>query len=162
MRDLARELARDVRNLSHRLYPPVLEHLGLVAAIGSFCSDLTAREKLPIQFAADTDSISLSSDVSVGLYRIVQEALQNVVKHARASRAEVRLWQTSDALYLRICDDGIGFLPRGRDCATGIGLTSMEERAKLVAGEFHLQSSPGRGTSIEVRVPLRTANSQPH
>ncbi|MBI4893824.1 MAG: sensor histidine kinase [Acidobacteria bacterium] len=152
--NLTGELAQEIRGLSHRLHPAVLEHLGLVPALRSYCGDFSRRTDIPTRFVSSSPHLAVGKDVSIALYRIVQEALQNVAKHARATKAVVRLWRERSCLLLSITDNGVGFSKRTRGCKEGLGLTSMEERIRGIAGEFYLHSRRGGGTSIRVSVPM--------
>jgi signal transduction histidine kinase len=157
LRRQAIELSQDVRALSHRLHPAVLEHLGLIAALRSLCTRFSQREGIRTSFAAELCQPP-DKDLSLCLYRIVQESLHNVAKHSHASTAEVRLRRSGDKLFLRIWDDGIGFTRPIDGKGPGIGLISMEERARLAGGDLQLRSFPGRGTTICVSIPLHSPN----
>ena len=152
LRDQAAELAQDVRALSHRLHPAILEHLGLNSALRSLCARISQSEGIPIRFVADRGQPP-NREISLSLYRIAQESLHNVAKHSQASQAEVRLEHSKNRFRMRVRDDGIGFSRRADADDPGIGLTGMAERARLVGGRFHVQSSPRRGTTICVSVP---------
>jgi len=151
LRGQAVELAQDVRALSHQLHPAVLEHLGLIAALRRYCTRFAEREGIPTIFTAEPCHLP-NRDLSLCLYRIVQESLRNVAKHSHATQVEVQLQRSGNQLFLRIWDNGIGFI-RSTDGA-GIGLISMEERARLAGGGLEVRSSPGRGATICVSVPL--------
>jgi two-component system NarL family sensor kinase len=119
----------------------------------------TASRTLDIDVTCDdTEPRSLPPAVEIGLYRIAREALTNVARHANASRATVRLERTEDGVRMRIADDGTGFdpsrVPPGR-----FGLVGATERARLLGGSLHVESAPGAGTAIEVRVPIRTGTA---
>ena len=101
----------------------------------------------------------ISEDAALCLYRIAQEALRNIIKHSGARRAAVELSGGADAVELRIADDGAGFDPRLADGKGGLGLVSMRERLRLVGGAIAIDSHPGAGTRVEVRVPLGGAGT---
>ena len=129
------------------LRPPVLDDLGLADGLASL-----ARSIGGVQVTVEADECALPEHVEIALYRIAQEALQNVVKHAGASGASVELRCDPGLVSLRITDDGAGFYP---DAATpGFGLSGMTERAELVGGRLDVRSGPGRGTTIEARIPV--------
>jgi signal transduction histidine kinase len=135
------------------LRPPVLDDLGLADGLTSL-----ARSIAPVAVTVDADEFPLPEHVEIALYRIAQEALQNVVKHSGASRAELELRSEPGVALMRVTDDGSGF-DRGEVSArdlgqSGYGLRSMTERAELVGGQLEVRSSPGRGTTIAVRVPI--------
>jgi len=159
LRAQSEEVARDVRTLSHRLYPAALQHLGLVPALRGYCARFAEREGIEAAFNADAGHSSLGKDLSLSLYRIVQECLHNVSKHAHASRAEVRLQCYENSLQLRISDNGQGFARHKMGSVSGIGLASIEERAKLAGGNVQVQSTLGRGTTICVNVPIPNRES---
>jgi len=148
-------LAADLRNLSHELHPAALEHIGLVAALKGHCEDITRHHKVDVAFTAGDDCDALSPEIRLCLYRVTQAALANVVRHAQAHHAEVRLSRMPDRIELDITDDGVGFAsdrpPRG-----GLGVRSIDERARLLKGSATFDSGPGRGTRVLVRIPLRT------
>jgi signal transduction histidine kinase len=146
---LMRDLARDLR-------PSTLDDLGLVAALGRYVSDYGAKHGIATHFhAASCEGIRLRTEAETALYRIAQEALTNVLRHAHATSVNVLLERRGGILFLVVEDDGIGFAtPGGRGSSPGLGLLGMEERASLVNGTLTVESEPGRGTAIFVQVPL--------
>jgi methyl-accepting chemotaxis protein len=144
-------IANDLRQLSRSLHPSILDDLGLVAALESECRLFHARG-LPVEFTHDENCDDLPRAVQLALYRIVQEALHNIVKHARARSAVVSLTRNSRVV-LSILDDGEGF-DAHFEATGGVGLSSMKERARLLGGVFTLESGVGRGTKIEVSLPV--------
>ncbi len=153
-----RDISADIHNLSHDLHPSKLDHLGLATAIRSFCNDRRVRGDLRIEFACRDVPDSLPKDIALCLYRVLQEAIQNAVKHSRTRDAKVAIYGSSTQITLRVSDAGIGFNPDADSMKTGLGLTSMRERVRLVGGELSIQSQPSKGTLIEVRVPLASAS----
>ena len=149
-----RHLSSSVHGLSHQLHPSKLEQLGLVAAIGSLCRELTHHHGLKIEFTHDQMPAAISPDTALCLYRIAQEGLQNAIKHSGAQQAEVALSGTADAISLRIVDHGCGFDPRQLRGRSGLGLVSMRERVRFLGGEIAIDSPPSGGTRLYVRVPL--------
>jgi signal transduction histidine kinase len=149
-----KELSSDVQRMSHRLHPAKLDHLGLVTALKGLCAEYTERRGIRVRFHADDVSGTLPRDVSLCLYRLVQEALTNVARHSGADEAEVRLVGSADWIRLQISDSGVGFDPASADGQRGLGLISMRERLRLVGGSMTLDSGPSRGTRIEAAVPL--------
>lgn len=156
-----RDLSADVHRLSHQLHPAKLDQLGLVAAAGSWCRDLARQSGLAIDFRADDVPSALSADLRLCLYRIVQEALNNVVRHSGASAARVRLSAVDASLRLEIADNGRGFTIDPAASAVGLGLLGMRERVRLVGGTLEVHSRPGEGTRVEVTVPVQVAPSSP-
>src|SRR2546422_874722 len=150
-----RHLSSSVHDLSHQLHPSKLEQLGLVAAIGGLCRELTHHHGLKIEFTHDQMPAAISPDTALCLYRIAQEGLQNAIKHSGAQQAEVTLNGAADAISLRIVDHGRGFDPRQLHGRSGLGLVSMRERVRYLGGEIAIDSPPSGGTRLYVRVPLR-------
>ncbi|MGH9812636.1 MAG: sensor histidine kinase, partial [Candidatus Acidiferrales bacterium] len=140
-------------------HPSQLEVLGLVPALRGFCADLSKQKGLPVEFKHEAVPEGLPPEVSLCLYRVVQEGLQNVFKHSGAGRAQVTLAGGPEALHLTVVDDGKGFDPATLGASVGLGLVSMRERARLARGEFSIHSQPGRGTRLEVRIPLTGLSS---
>ncbi|MFO0807629.1 MAG: PAS domain S-box protein [Gemmataceae bacterium] len=149
-----KQLSSAVHDLSHQLHPSKLEQLGLVAAVRSLCRELTRSYGLPIEFSDHGVPRSIPEDTALCLYRIVQEALRNTVKHSHAHHAEVALEGSAETITLRIVDDGVGFAPESIDRQEGLGLVSMRERLRIVGGEIVIDSRPAGGTRIKVHVPL--------
>jgi signal transduction histidine kinase len=143
-----------VHTLSHQLHPSKLEQLGLVAAVRGLCQELTLHHGLGVKFAHADVSGPIPESIALCLYRIVQEALRNVVKHAATDHARVELVTTAGAIRLRVSDDGAGFDSASVRAGDGLGLVSMRERLYLVGGEIAIDSRPGGGTRISVRVPV--------
>jgi two-component system, LuxR family, sensor kinase FixL len=148
-----RGLSSGVHRLSHELHPAKLEQLGLAAAVRGFCKEFGAAHKIAVEFAPHEVPRVLPDDIALCLYRIVQEGLQNVVKHSGAAGAKVALTADEKELCLIVSDQGRGF----DSLAVGsgsLGLVSMRERVRLVRGQIYVQSRKGAGTRIEVHVPL--------
>lgn len=148
-----RALASDVHRLSHGLHPAKLERLGLAAAVAGFCREAAAGG-MAIQFAAHDVPRVLPQSVALCLYRAAQAALGNVLTHSGATAAVVELTGSPEAIALRVTDDGRGFDPAVPPSPDSLGLVILRERVALVQGEAGWQSSPGRGTTVWVRVPL--------
>jgi len=146
------EIATDVHNLSHELHPSKLQTLGLVAAIHTMCRDISRQGSVQVTFVHGVVPQPIDWDISLCLYRIVQEALHNVSSHSRAPSAEVQLTREQDTLTLRITDSGVGFEAQRQHA--GLGLVSMRERVALLRGQMVIQSARGIGTRLEVRVPM--------
>jgi signal transduction histidine kinase len=150
----AGEIASDVHGLSHQLHPSKLEVLGLAAATASFCRDVSHQHNMSVDFEATDVPRVVDPDIALCVFRIVQEAVHNVVKHSDARTACVRLSRAGDDLHLQVADGGRGFVPAEREL-TGLGLVSMRERVHYVGGILMVHSAPGRGTQIGVRISLR-------
>ncbi len=152
----ASEIGADIHTVSHRLHSATLENLGLVPGIGALCKEFNDRHGTEIDFSSDDIPRNVHSDVALCLFRIVQEALQNLKKHSGAVKAEVRLRRTGNRILVSIRDEGKGFDARVNG-EPGMGIRSMRERARLAGGHLKIYSEPGRGTRIEATVPLQLA-----
>jgi signal transduction histidine kinase len=155
LQDNASELCEDLRHLAYQFHPSVLDDLGLTVALRRLVDDVAARTGLKGSFRSDAGKGSIPQPAATCLYRIAQEGLSNVAKHAGATGFEVELKRDDGVVTLSITDDGAGFDPAERktDRAT-LGLVSMKERAHLVHGGLEVQSQLGRGTSVRARIPL--------
>jgi PAS domain S-box-containing protein len=149
----AQDLGSDVQGLSHRLHSSKLEHLGLAAAAAGFCREFSDQCDVNIDFQAGDIPIELSGDISICLFRVLQEAVQNAAKHSGARHFRVSLRNRSNQIELTVHDSGIGFDPEMAFRKSGLGLTSMRERMKLVNGELSIESGMQRGTTVCARVP---------
>jgi PAS domain S-box-containing protein len=158
--EVATEVSSDIHDLSRQLHPSKLDTLGLAAAVGDFCRELSKRHDLQIEFLHHDVPRQIPKDVTLCLYRITQEALQNVVKHSGATEATVELTGHGDRIDLCISDSGAGFSPESTKGDTGLGLISMRERLRLVDGHLAVESEPSHGTRIRVRIPLGSTNAQ--
>ncbi len=154
MQQKLEDLSETIRRLSHELHPAVLEHAGLAAALRDYCSEyghLTGIRVL-VQTAGSLEGIP--TPVNLCIYRVMQEALQNVAKHAAVEEASVDLRRSGGLVSLVVSDRGNGVAPGACEKARGLGLASIKERARLVNGTFEMHSSPGRGTVLRLRIPL--------
>ena len=152
VRQLA-ELGKDVQAISHRLYTSKLEYLGLAPASSSLCREFSERQNMKIHFFTENVPRSLPQDVSISMYRVLQQALQNAIKHSGSREFQVRLTGEDNQIHLSVHDSGRGFDPGEAQKSAGIGLASMAERMKLVTGSLSIESSPGRGTTIHAYAP---------
>jgi signal transduction histidine kinase len=149
-------LAGDVQALSHELHPSILDNLGLVTAVRSFCREVSEQNDAVVDFVASNIPNSLPRDVSLSLFRVVQEALRNAVRYSGQKHFEVRLQRNDGAIELEVSDWGGGFDVASIKSGAGLGLVSMAERIHQVNGTFNIDSQPNNGTRIQVRVPLGT------
>lgn len=154
MRDSLVRLSEDVHALSYRLHPSVLDDLGLVEALKSECEHFSRLESIPIDVNVRDGSAALPQEVALCLFRIAQEALRNIGRHANAKHAEVSLRRVDDALQLSVRDDGVGFDPKQYRRRPSLGLASMQQRIHLIGGELDIESSIGHGTIVLASVPL--------
>lgn len=148
------ELSEDVRRMAHQLHPAVLDDLGLEPALRAYCAAFSRLEGIAVRFTCRNAPGTLPPDVALCLYRVAQEALRNAAKHARAPRASVTMTGAAQAIRLSVTDSGAGFIPDMAKGKGGLGIASMEERVRLVNGSMRITSAPGKGTRIEVHVPL--------
>jgi PAS domain S-box-containing protein len=148
------EIASDVQSMSHQLHSSGLDLLGIVAAIRGFCAELSRHHQVNINFADKDVPKDLPKDVSLCLFRVVQEALHNAVKYSGTSQYTVGLSATADEIELVVSDAGAGFDMEEAKKNRGLGLVSMQERVNLVRGIFSINSKPGAGTRIKVTVPV--------
>jgi PAS domain S-box-containing protein len=149
------EIATDVQSMSHELHSSKLEYLGLVTAMGGFCKEFSEQQKVEIVFVHDEIPSTLPRETSLCLFRVLQEALHNAVKHSGARHCDVELRYASEAIDLTVRDSGSGFDAQQAMKTHGLGLTSMAERLKLVDGQLSIDSRSNRGTTIHARVPFR-------
>lgn len=149
-----KEISSDIQHISHQLHPSKLNLLGLPATIRSFCRQMQLHGKLQIEYVTHDVPATLPKDMALGLYRVVQEAVANILKHSGASHARVMLSGHLDCLSLHISDSGAGFNPDTERVKEGLGLISMQERVHLLGGEMSIRSEPSGGTYVDVRVPL--------
>jgi PAS domain S-box-containing protein len=155
------ELGSDIQALSHRLHSSKLDFLGLVAAAKSVCKEISNEQQVEIVFQSQDVPRNLPSEVSLCLFRVLQEALQNAVKHSGARNFEVSVAATPTEIDLSVRDSGIGFDPEQVVSSQGLGLTSMKERLRLVNGWLSVESKLEHGTTIQARVPLGRNGSSP-
>jgi len=151
------DIGIEVQTISHRLHSSKLEYLGLVVACRSFCREVAERHKVSVDFAAEDIPSGLPRDVSLCLFRVLQESLNNAIKYSGVQRFEVQLRRLTDDIQLTVRDRGAGFDVDTAMNGQGLGLVSIRERASLVNGIASIVSTPMGGTEISVRVPLGLA-----
>lgn len=156
IRDRTIQMAADVQSISRRLHPAILDDLGLTKAIEAECKQVAAREGIEMRSSVETLPKGLPKEIALSIYRIVQESLNNVAKHACARRVTVSLRRSEIGLHLTVEDDGIGFDTAGLRDKAGLGLQSIRERVRLVHGTCHIRSEPEKGTTVEATVPLQS------
>lgn len=151
-------LSEDVHSLAYQLHPAVLEELGLAEALRTECDRRARRSGIEISLSVDSIPGGVGKEASLCLFRVAQEALNNVNRHASARLAIVTLRQVDGGLLLAVRDDGVGFDPAGPRAGTSLGLASMRERVHLVNGTLDIESAPGQGTAVVVWVPAESAS----
>ena len=155
LHDDVASLSDDVRHLAYQLHPSILDDLGLAVALQSFVTDFSKWEGIPVALNATDIPLTLPQEIASCLYRVTQESLRNVARHAQATQVEVKLTKEGEGLRLSIKDNGKGFTieatPSGKP---GLGLIGMQERVRVVQGTYEVKSAPGQGTEITVWVPI--------
>lgn len=145
----------DVRQMAYRFHPSMLDDLGLPKAVRRLVNDFSERSGIQSTYEYKDPAVPLPPEVSICLYRVVQESLSNISRHAQASQVEVELICESDGVSLSVRDNGVGFDTSQRDQTSGhLGLLSMKERVRMVKGVLEVESTPQHGTEIRAEIPL--------
>jgi signal transduction histidine kinase len=153
LREKIAKLADDIHGLSRSLHPAMLDDLGLAACVEAECRASFERGGPPVESSIEGEFEDLPAAVRLTLLRIVQEGLRNIQRHAAAEEVRLRLKRDSDGVLLTMSDDGRGFTRDDPQWRPGLGLASMEERARFAGGHFEVVSAPGQGTRLTVRIP---------
>jgi len=159
-RTTAEEISEDIHRISHQLHPSRLDHLGLVKSVKAYLQEISILHDLEIDFRSEGFPANLPKDVTLCVFRIIQESLRNVIKHSGAHKAEIVLERLPTELRARVTDHGCGFDTNTEKLTSGLGLIGMTERLRLVGGQIAIWSAPQKGTRIEVLVPLSSSKSQ--
>ncbi len=146
-------LSNDVHSLSYQLHPTILKDLGLATALKSECEKFRKQESIEVSLALAELPAGIPEEVGLCLFRVTQEALRNAARHARSPTVHISLRAHEGGVQLAIADQGVGFDP-DKPQRTSLGLESMKERVRLLAGELDIESAPGRGTTIVAWIPL--------
>ena len=154
LRNQTAQLATDVQAISHDLHSSKLEYLGIVTAMKSFCREFAEKQQIEIDFQTSDLPDAVSPETSICLFRVLQEALHNAEKHSGVRYFEVKLSQVSGEIQLAVIDRGAGFDPKSALDGCGLGLTSMQERLRLINGNLSIHSQVGEGTRVDARVPF--------
>ncbi len=165
-REVCSRTVSELRKTISGLRPSLLDDVGLLAAIRWYAQSTLNEANVQLVFEAPDELPDLPAEVSINLFRIAQEAVNNIVRHAHARQAKINLGYTPEEIYLRVEDDGVGF-STSRDSNEAMqrehwGLLGVQERAELVSGRFHLASSPGKGTVLQIYVPIEQRNGAGH
>ena len=155
---------QSVRDLSHLLHPSLLDDLGLPAAVDWYLRGFGKRHEIAVDLLDDRMEERLAPDIETAAYRIIQEALTNVAKHARATSCRIYLQRLPSTLLVTIEDDGVGFDPQNpapADGGHGLGLTGVRERASQLGGTVRLESGLGKGTRLTIELPARPRSPRP-
>jgi len=153
------DLAEGIRRLSHELHPALLEHAGLASAVRGFCSEFYEVTGVRVALEINGSFDDLPRATALCIYRIAQEALQNVAKHAKVTDASIQLKSSRGIVSLTIADCGKGMAPDRAVAAVGLGLISIKERTRLVNGTLDIKSQPSQGTTISVRIPAENGTA---
>jgi signal transduction histidine kinase len=153
IKSLLEQVEIQLRELSHELRPTVLEDLGLAAAVQSLSSRFEKRTRIRTTLQAFNGK-RLPAGIEVALYRAIQEALNNVAKHSRATSAKIRLLKSGNAVICLVRDNGVGFDPNSVRTRLGLGLLGIQERLQALQGELRIESESGKGTRLKIKVPL--------
>jgi len=161
LRKELRQISDDVQAISHDLHSSKLEYLGAIAGMKSWSREVAERHKIQLVFTSEFTG-NLPLDLGLPLFRVLQEAVNNSIKHSGQKRVEVQLWEHSGEIHLIVRDSGKGFDVETAMRGKGLGLTSMRERVRLVNGTINIESRPMEGTNIHVRIPLDgRSNAEP-
>jgi signal transduction histidine kinase len=148
------ELIRQVREMSLNLRPSMLDDLGLLSTLLWHIESYTLQTRIKVIFEHNGLNRSFSPDINIAVYRIVQEALTNIARHAHVSEAAVSIWTDEQAVHLIVKDQGSGFNVASIPLSTSTGLSGMRERTLLLGGSFRIESSPDMGTRLTAEIPL--------
>jgi signal transduction histidine kinase len=148
------ELSTDLHTLSHQLHSSTLESLGIVPAVAALCKEFTANQGIRVDFTSTEIPRSVHPDTALCVFRIVQEGLRNLKRHSGAEQAKVDLKITGERLEVTMRDEGYGFDLQALHKNEGLGIRSMEERARSLGGKFEIHSESGKGTTLKARLPL--------
>jgi signal transduction histidine kinase len=163
VRQVLDQIEDQLRGLSHELRPVALEDQGLLPALLVLAGAVSRRTGLRVTVEA-AESARLPVKIETALYRIIQEALKNSSKHARASAAKIKLWRRQDLVCCSVEDDGIGFDLKAMSAdrtRQGLGLLGIQERLQVLGGGYEIQSAPGQGTTLNVTIPLEQSYADP-
>ncbi len=153
--DVLNQAIQEVRRISHDLRPILLDDLGLESALHSMTDDFAERTGITVDVSLDLPVQRLTDDIEITLYRVTQEALTNVERHANARQVWLTVWQKDSMIWVEVKDDGKGFSCSAQgsdDC--GIGLMNMRERTEILSGDFSVRSKPGMGTRVRAGLAL--------
>jgi PAS domain S-box-containing protein len=152
--DVINSTIQTVRRLATELRPAILDELGLAEAIRWQTCEFSKRTGIAVDFETNVDETVFPPDISISFFRILQESLTNIARHAEAGHVECKLHLEDHLLVLQICDDGKGFLPHNAGDKKSLGLLGIKERVEMLHGEYHLSSEPMKGTKLTVKVPM--------
>jgi signal transduction histidine kinase len=157
-RELVEDALREVRSVAALLHPPLLEEAGLFAALRCYCRAFSERSGLHITFKCPESLVRMPGEVEVSIFRIIQESLTNIHRHAKAKKALIRISQSHRLMSFGVCDDGVG-IPQHDECGApcvpyGVGIAGMRERVRHLNGSFRIHGIKGGGTVVSVSLPI--------
>ncbi|MGH7556033.1 MAG: histidine kinase, partial [Longimicrobiales bacterium] len=161
LRAFVKSLTYDVRQISHELHPAVIGLVGCAAALRSHCNEFARQHAVNVTFRAPAEEAHVPPEVGLCLYRVAQESLRNIARHASATRVRVQMRHTPTLLGLSIRDDGIGFDGATLRNARGLGLVSMEERVRLLGGRMRIRTRSDGGAEVLVVIPIADFSGTP-
>jgi len=147
------QVAETVRRMSHELHPAVLQYSGLSAAVQSYCQEFGVLTGVKVSLTTEGAFDGVAPGAALCIYRVTQEALRNVARHAKVDAAAVDLRQSGAELILAVSDAGVGMPAGPAPASAGLGVVSMKERARLAGGTIAIRSEPTRGTTVTLRIP---------
>jgi signal transduction histidine kinase len=145
-----------VHSLAYKLHPALLEHLGLAAALRTECERFSRHESTSVDVKLDGLPADIPQEARLCLFRVAQEALRNVARHAHARAVHLSLYSLAGGLQLKVADNGAGFDPAEQPQQASLGFASMRERVRLLEGKLQIESERGRGTAILAWIPIKT------
>jgi signal transduction histidine kinase len=157
---VAAEAIAETRNLARNLRPLHIEQIGLTDSLKGLIQEVSQSTDIRFERRVEPLDDVMRGEAATHIYRIVQEALNNLVKHSRATTAGITIERDVRSVRLRIQDDGVGFDPRQRSATGGLGLTSLDERARMLGGSMIIESAPGKGTRLEFQIPITDADDE--
>jgi signal transduction histidine kinase len=146
------QVAETVRRMSHELHPAMLQYSGLAAALQSYCNEFGALTGIAVSVTIEGEFDGVPSGAALCMYRVTQEALRNIAKHAKVAAAAVEMRHSEGLLSLTVSDQGVGMDPASAEATAGLGLVSIRERARFAGGSVEIASQPNQGTAITVRI----------
>jgi len=158
--DELNEIAKEVHRLSHNLHPSTVTYLGLLPALRRLCREVSEQTTVAVEFAGPSELADMSEDAALALFRVAQECLANIAKHSHSREARVSLALDSGEVRLTVSDNGVGFDATRLQSAGGLGLISIQERARMLGAELTIRSTVSRGTTVDLRLPRQAGSTQ--
>ena len=156
--DASAAALQETREIAHNLHPYQISHLGLSAALNSLVDDVESSSRISFVRDVDESCDNLPTDAAINIYRIVQECMNNMVKHSEATKASVSFKQKGEDLILSVSDNGRGLDSTNK--TDGLGLKGIAERAKIIGGSVSFASQPGKGTTVTLKLPVQNSANE--